>query len=190
MSPAHKIIILTAPSGAGKTTIAYRLLQQIPGLVFSVSATTRAPREDETAGKDYYFLSVADFRQKIADDAFVEYEMVYEGKYYGTLRTELERIWQLNKYPLRIIDVAGALALKEKFGADACAIFIRPPSLEALRVRLLLRGSEDRHTLLERTEKARVEMNYADRFDHTVENEDLDRAVAACADIIRDFLKA
>src|SRR5690348_3291310 len=124
----RKIIIITAPSGAGKTTIARRLLTLLPRLAFSISATTRPLRNGETDGVDYYFLSVQDFREKIAAQAFVEYETVYGGNYYGTLKAELDRIWKEGRYPLRVVDVTGALSLKEKFGPAALTIFIQPPS--------------------------------------------------------------
>lgn len=183
-----KLIILTAPSGAGKTTIAHELLKQMPELSFSVSATTRAPRRGEVEGTDYYFLNPDEFRQRIAARDFLEYEMVYEGKYYGTLYSELERIWRQNKFPLRVVDVAGALALKEKFGGKALSIFIQPPSLASLKSRLDSRGTEDPQALKERLEKAGLEIQFATRFDHTVVNDSLDHAVQLASQLIRQFL--
>ncbi|MFY7651387.1 MAG: guanylate kinase, partial [Chitinophagaceae bacterium] len=127
-----KIIIITAPSGAGKTTITRYLLEKYPDLAFSISATTRKPRGEEKDGVDYYFLPLEEFTQKIKDNAFIEWEMVYEGKYYGTLKTELERIWQLNKVPLLDIDVKGAIHVQQQFSTNVLSLFIQPPSVAEL----------------------------------------------------------
>lgn len=187
--PAQRMIILTAPSGAGKTTMAAALLRRLPVLAFSVSATTRAPRAGEQDGRDYYFLSVDAFRQKIAEGAFLEYEMVYEGKYYGTLYAELERIWRQGRCPLRVVDVTGALALKEKFGPEALSIFIQPPSLASLKERLTGRGTEDPGSLEERLGKAAREMEAAPLFDHAVVNDELPRALAEAEALITAYLQ-
>lgn len=185
---ADKLLILTAPSGAGKTTIAHRLMGMLPELCFSISATTRAPRKGEVAGRDYYFLSVTDFEERIARGDFVEYEMVYEGKYYGTLRQELARIWEQERFPLRVVDVVGALTLKEQFGVKAISVFISPPSFEVLERRLEARGTEDPESLRERVRKARDEMNFSSRFDRVVVNDDLTESVEQVARIFRDFI--
>lgn len=186
----HKIIILTAPSGAGKTTIAHALLKMIPQLGFTISATTRSSRPDEQNGKDYYFLSVNDFERKIDEGSFIEYEMVYPGKYYGTLYSELERIWNGNKIPLRVVDVVGAVELKKKFRSKALSIFIKPPSVEVLEERLENRGTENQQTLEERINRIHTEMEFAAKFDQMIINDDLVRAVQQTARIIEDFIKS
>lgn len=185
---SEKLLILTAPSGAGKTTIAHRLLEALPELSFSISATTRAPRKEEVAGRDYYFLNVADFEEKISQGAFVEYEMVYEGKYYGTLSAELDRIWKQGLFPLRVVDVVGAMTLKERFKEKALSVFISPPSLDVLEQRLKLRGTEDPQSLRERVRKATAEMAFSVRFDWVVVNDDLTDSVEQITRIFRDFI--
>jgi guanylate kinase len=184
-----KLIIFSAPSGSGKTTIVHRMLAEIPELAFSVSACTRAPREGEVHGRDYYFLSVDEFIRAIENDEFVEWEMVYEGKYYGTLRSEVERIWNMQKHVVFDVDVEGGVNLKDKFGDKALAIFVMPPSLEVLEQRLRARGSETEEMLAERVEKARSEMDYANQFDRVILNDDLERAVAECKEAILDFIR-
>lgn len=184
----NKLIILTAPSGAGKTTIAHELLRRMPELTFSVSVTTRPPRAGEIDGKDYYFVSVDEFKQKIAEGAFLEYEMVYEGKYYGTLYSELERIWQQHKYPLRVVDVVGAMDLKKLFDCNALSIFIKPPSHEILEKRLLLRNTDNAFALAERLKRAEVEMQYEKDFEHLVINNDLETAVEEVVELISKFI--
>lgn len=186
-SKVHQLIILTAPSGAGKTTIAHALLKGIPHLGFTISATTRSPREGEINGKDYYFLNIRDFEQKIADDSFIEYEMVYPGKYYGTLYSELERIWGEKKCPLRVVDVLGAVELKKKFTLNALSIFIKPPSMEILYERLKLRGTENENALQERIKRASMEMEYVSHFDKVVINDNLEKAVQETIEIVRAF---
>ena len=183
-----KLLILTAPSGAGKTTIAHRLLAELPELSFSISATTRAPRKGEVPGRDYYFLSVTEFERRISRGEFVEYEMVYEGKYYGTLEQELVRIWKEGRFPLRVVDVVGALTLQERFGEKAESVFISPPSLEVLESRLHTRGTEDEASLRERVRKAQDEMTFLTRFDRVVVNDDLDESVRQVATIFRKFM--
>ncbi len=184
-----KIIIITAPSGSGKTTLVKRLLQACPGLTFSVSACTRGPRDGELDGRDYYFLGADLFKQKIAEDAFVEWEMVYEGKYYGTLNTELERIWLTGHSPLVDIDVNGALAIQEKYPDNSLTIFIQAPSMEALRDRLVKRGTETAHTLEERVSKAYFELSFAPQFDRIIVNDTLEEAAAELVEVVIDFLK-
>lgn len=185
---AHKIIIITAPSGAGKTTIVKKLLSEMPEVAFSISAATRSPRAGEVDGKDYYFLSPEEFQHRIEANEFAEYEMVYAGKYYGTLKSELQRIWDNNQYPMVDIDVKGALSIKEKYHADALTIFIQPPSLDALRVRLSERGTENQDSLQERLGKARYELSFAGEFDHIVVNGDLEKAYSQVKALVENFL--
>lgn len=186
---AGKIIIITAPSGAGKTTIVKKLLGEMPQLAFSVSAATRLAREGEVHGRDYYFLTPEDFQQKIEEDAFAEHEMVYAGKYYGTLKSELERIWREGRVPMVDIDVKGALSIKEKYHGHVLTIFIQPPSIDALRERLSGRGSETQASLDERLGKARYELSFAHEFDWIVINEHLDVAFKEVKDIVEGFLR-
>ncbi len=185
--PAHPIIVLTAPSGAGKTSIARRVMSAVPELGFSVSATTRPPRAHERDGVDYFFVSEAAFRAHVAADELLEYEEVYPGRFYGTLRSEVERKTTLGPVLLDI-DVVGAVNVKAAFGRSALTLFIRPPSLEALAERLRLRGTETEETLRMRLERARKEMAFADRFDHVIVNDDLDEAVETAIRLVRQFL--
>jgi guanylate kinase len=185
----NKIIIITAPSGAGKTTIVKKLLAEMPQLAFSISATTRIARDTEVSGQDYYFLTQEDFHQKIEQHAFAEYEMVYAGKYYGTLKSELQRIWNNNKVPMVDIDVKGALSIKEKYQGTTLTIFIAPPTLDALRVRLSERGTETQASLEERLGKARYEMSFSHEFDEIVVNDELERAYAEVKALVLAFLK-
>jgi guanylate kinase len=157
-------------------------------LSFSISACTRKPRPGEKHGKDYYFLEEEDFRRKIDENAFLEWEMVYTGKYYGTLNAELERIWQTGKAPLVDIDVKGALNIKSQFGNRALSLFIKAPSTESLRRRLLSRGTESSESLQERLDKAAEELTYEPKFDFVVINDDLETAVAETLQIIDHFL--
>lgn len=185
----NKIIIITAPSGSGKTTIVKRLLAQSTLLGFSISATTRQPRPGERDGSDYYFLTAADFQQKITDDAFIEWEMVYTGKYYGTLKSEIDRLWGLGKAPLVDIDVQGALNIKQQYPEQVMTIFIKAPSMEELRKRLTARGTESKDNLQERLDKAADELTYADRFDCIIVNDDLEAAIKHTETVIDNFLQ-
>lgn len=185
----NKIIIITAPSGSGKTTIVKRLLSQSGLLGFSISATTRLPRPGEQEGKDYYFLTESDFQDKIAAEAFIEWEMVYTGKYYGTLKSELDRLWQQGKAPLVDIDVQGALNIKQQYPEEVITIFIKAPSMEELRKRLTARGTESLESLQERLDKAADELTYADRFDCIIINDDLEAAIKATETVIDNFLQ-
>jgi len=183
-----RIIVFTAPSGAGKTTIARRVLRARPDVRFSVSATTRDPRPGETDGVDYHFVSTDAFRQFIAQDALVEYEQVYEGLYYGTLRAEVDEATP--EAPVLLdIDVKGAYNVKQYFGDDALVIFVAPPSMDVLAERLTGRGTEDEAALRERLERAEMEIAQADRFDATVVNNKLDRAVDETLAHIEQFLE-
>jgi len=184
----EKIIIITAPSGSGKTTLVKRLLNTCPTLGFSVSACTRTPRPGEQHGKDYYFYSETEFEQLIKEDAFVEWEMVYTGKYYGTLRSELQRIWSDGKSPLVDIDVKGALAIQDVYPDTTLTIFIQAPSLEVLRDRLKLRGTETPTSLEERVSKATFELSFAPQFDRIIVNDNIDHATAELVQVIEEFL--
>src|SRR6201998_2791684 len=157
MAVDHKIIVITAPSGAGKTSITRYLMREFPQLSFSISAATRAQRSNEKNGVDYYFMSEDDFKQKIQDNEFVEWEMVYEGKYYGTLKSEMERIWDLNKVPVLDIDVQGAIHVQQQYPHSSLTIFIEPPSVAELKKRLESRGSESAESLAARVNKASYE---------------------------------
>lgn len=185
-----KCVIISAPSGAGKTTIVHHLLTQGLGLAFSVSATSRAKRAHEQDGRDYFFLAAEEFKARIAADAFVEWEEVYAGQYYGTLRSEIDRIWSEGHYPIFDVDVEGGLNLKRAFGADALALFVAPPSLAVLEQRLQARGTESAESLQRRVDKAMHELTYASRFDAVVVNDDLPRACDEALQLVRTFLGA
>ncbi|NQD71093.1 guanylate kinase [Sphingobacterium shayense] len=184
-----KLIIFSAPSGAGKTTIVKKLLaNHSDKIAFSISASTRNPREGEIDGKDYYFISSEDFLHKIAKQEFIEFEEVYAGTYYGTLRNEVERIWAEGKSVIFDIDVIGGLRLKSKFPEQALAIFVNPPSLEVLKERLRGRGTDSEEKLQERFTKAEQELSYANKFDVVLNNYDLDTACAEAESLVLNFL--
>jgi len=183
-----KLIIFSAPSGAGKTTIVHHLLKTFPDLSFSISATTREQRGDEVHGKDYYFISQESFLHKIAQKEFVEFEEVYTGTFYGTLRSEIERIWSQGKHVIFDIDVEGGLHLKRKYGQQALAIFVQPPSLEVLIERLTGRGTDLPEKLAERIRKADKELQYADKFDVILKNFELETACKEAEKLVSDFL--
>lgn len=183
-----RAIIFSAPSGSGKTTIVRHLLKAIPVLEFSISACSREPRENELHGRDYYFLTREEFRTGIERDEFLEWEEVYEGHYYGTLKTELERIWHAGKHAVFDVDVVGGSNLKGIFGEDALAVFIRPPSLEILEQRLRDRSTDPEEKIRDRIAKASSEMEYADRFDVIIVNDRLEDTLAEAERIVRDFL--
>lgn len=186
---AHgKLIIITAPSGSGKTSITRYLINKYPKLAFSISATTRAPRGAEKDGVEYYFLSVDEFKEKIDHKAFIEWEMVYEGKYYGTLRSELERMWLAGQVPMLDIDVQGAVHVQQRFGDDCLSIFIQPPSIEELRRRLEGRGTETAESLETRVSKAAYEMSFSHQFNRTILNDDLQKACEETESVIKAFL--
>lgn len=184
-----KLIIFSAPSGAGKTTIVHHLLKKFPELSFSISATTRELRGTETNYKDYYFISKEEFLHKVAHQEFVEFEEVYSGTFYGTLRSEIERIWDNDKHVIFDIDVEGGLRLKKKYENDALAIFVQPPSLDVLKERLSGRGTDSPEKLQERFIKAEKELKYADKFDVILKNFDLDIACKEAEQLVSDFLK-
>jgi guanylate kinase len=184
-----KIIIITAPSGAGKTTIVKHLLQQYANqLAFSVSAATRPPRATEKDGEDYYFISAADFQKKIHEQAFVEWEMVYEGKYYGTLKSELERIWHSRKIPVLDIDVKGAMHVQQRYPDTSLSLFIMPPSPEELKRRLESRGTETAASLETRLNKAAHEMTFSQHFNTIIVNRVLETACAEAAELVAPFI--
>ena len=184
----NKLIIITAPSGAGKTSITKYLLNKYPQLAFSVSATTRTQRKHEENGVDYYFISADDFKQKIQHNEFVEWEMVYQGKYYGTLKTELHRIWNNNQIPVLDIDVKGAIHVQQKLVFNCLSVFIEPPSIEILKKRLESRGTETAETLQDRINKASYEISFKDNFDNVIVNDDLDKACRETQVIVQNFL--
>jgi guanylate kinase len=183
-----KVIVVSAPSGAGKTTIVRRLLAAHPEFQFSVSATTRPLRGTEVHGKDYYFLSVEQFRDLIDAGAFLEWEQVYPGRYYGSLKEDVDRIHSQGNTVLFDVDVKGALNIKKAYGDRAITLFVAPPSLEVLRERLTSRGTESEADIAKRMAKAEAEMAYAPQFDRIVVNDDLDRAVEEAESILRSFM--
>jgi len=184
-----KLIIFSAPSGAGKTTIVKRLLADHGDkMSFSISASTREPRTGEVDGKDYYFISKEDFLHKVAKQEFIEFEEVYSGTFYGTLRKEVERIWAMGKSVIFDIDVVGGLRLKSKFPDEALAIFVNPPSLEVLKERLRGRGTDSEEKLQERFAKAELELSYADKFDVVLNNFDLETACKEAEELVLDFI--
>jgi guanylate kinase len=185
-----KAIIFSAPSGSGKTTIVKHLLKNNPHLGFSISACTRDKRgRDEQNGKDYYFLTPEEFKSKIDDNAFVEWEEVYEGNFYGTLKEEIERIWNEGKAVIFDVDVKGGLHLKEYFGANALAIFVKVPSLDELSSRLRDRGTESEESLSRRLYKAKFEMSFEDKFDVSLVNDDMEKSFLEAETLVNNFLK-
>jgi guanylate kinase len=183
-----KLVIISAPSGAGKTTIVKHLLESGLNLSFSVSATTRPLRGYEIEGVDYFFLTVADFRKRIDNNEFVEWEEVYKDLFYGTLKSELERIWANSKHVLFDVDVKGGISLKDKFGTDAIAIFIMPPSVEELENRLVKRATDTAEKIRMRVEKAKEELKLANQFDAVIINHQLDKAKEETLKIVKSFL--
>jgi guanylate kinase len=185
----NKLIIITAPSGAGKTSVTRFLLEKFPQLAFSISATTRQARGKEKDGVDYYFLSGEAFQAKIQQQDFVEWEMVYEGKYYGTLKSELLRIWNNNQVPMLDIDVKGAIHVQQQFPATSMSVFIDPPSVDELRRRLDSRGTETPESLQARVNKASYEISFKNHFNHIIVNDNLERACRDAAKLVQDFLQ-
>jgi guanylate kinase len=185
---SQKILIITAPSGAGKTSITKFLMQQFPVLAFSISAATRQARGKEKHGEDYYFISGEDFKLKIQQNEFIEWEMVYEGKYYGTLKSELQRIWEMGKVPVLDIDVKGAIHVQQQFDNNTLSLFIEPPSVDELKRRLQSRGTETEESLTARVNKASYELSFKHHFNKVVVNADLDTACKAAQEIVADFL--
>ena len=187
-TPKGKLIIFSAPSGSGKSTLVQYLLTQVPGFDFSISATSRAPRGAEKDGVDYYFLSLEEFQQRVAEEAFLEWEEVYPGQCYGTLKSEVEKSWSVGDAVAFDIDVVGGKNLKAQFGDQALALFIQAPSVEELERRLVARGTDSPEKIKLRIEKASWEMNQSKYFDHIIINDDLDRAKAEAKKLLVDFL--
>lgn len=183
-----KLIIFSAPSGAGKTTIVQYLLSIFPEISFSISCTTRPKRENEVDGKDYYFLTEEQFQEKIKNNEFIEYEEVYKGRYYGTLHSEIERLWNQGKHVIFDIDVRGGLNLKKQFKNRALAIFIAPPSLKDLEERLKNRNTENLESLLTRIQKADEELSFAKDFDAVIINDNLEKAQNKAKTLVKNFL--
>jgi guanylate kinase len=186
----NKIIIITAPSGSGKTSITRHLMQHFTQLAFSVSAATRQPRGIEKDGVDYHFISTQAFQQKIQHNEFIEWEMVYEGKYYGTLKSELEKIWQQNKIPVLDIDVKGAIHVQQQFPQTSLSLFIEPPSVAELKNRLQSRGTETAESLAARVNKAAYELSFKEHFNKVVVNDELQKACAEATAIVDAFIKS
>ena len=185
---ANKVLIFSAPSGSGKSTVVNHLLGLHPEIEFSVSATSRAPRGQEKDGVEYYFLETDEFRRRIAADEFVEYEEVYPGRFYGTLKSEVERIWAKGHVIIFDVDVKGGVNLKKYFGDNALPVFIQAPSVEELRRRLVLRGTDSEEDIEKRVAKAAEEMTYADKFDYVLVNDDLQTALKEAETVVDKFL--
>lgn len=183
-----KLIIFSAPSGAGKSTIVNHLLKCYPTMEFSISACSRDPRGEEVHGKEYYFLGVDGFKTKIDEGAFVEWEEVYENNFYGTLKSELDRIWSKGGIAVFDIDVVGGVNLKQQFGDQALSVFVKPPSVEELEKRLRNRQTETEEKLQMRLAKAEKELTYAPKFDVVLENDILENALKTAEEIIEEFL--
>ena len=184
----QKMIVITAPSGAGKTSITRHLMKVFPQLSFSISAATRQPRSNEKNGTDYYFMTVEEFQQKILNEEFVEWEMVYEGKYYGTLKSELRRMWSSEHIPVLDIDVQGAIHVQKEYPVNSLFIFIKPPSIDELKKRLEGRGSESAESLNARVSKAAYELSFVNQFNNVVENKDFEVACKEAESIVERFI--
>ena len=184
----QKIIVLCGPSGSGKTTLARHVMTEMPNLAFSISATTRDKREGEKDGVDYHFISVDDFHKRIAADEFIEYEEVYPGVFYGTLRSELERLWSENKIPVLDIDVEGALNIKKKYGDKVLAIFVHPIDIDNIKHRLKQRATETEESYEKRVRRAAEELDYAPRLDKIVYNDELETAKIQAEKYITEYL--
>jgi len=184
----NKLIIFSAPSGSGKTTVVKHLLSVMDKLAFSVSVTTRQKRPNENHGKDYYFYTENEFLKAIKNDKFLEYEEVYKGLFYGTLKSEVERLWASGKTVIFDVDVIGGLNIKKFYGDKALAVFLRPPSVDVLMNRLRKRETEVEHQLLERIEKAKSELNFEQQFDKVIVNDVLNHTFEVAEDLVRDFI--
>ncbi len=184
----RKALIFCAPSGSGKSTVVRHILSLHPELEFSISAASRAPRGAEKDGVDYWFISADEFRRRIASDEFVEYEEVYAGSFYGTLKSEVERIWDKGNSVIFDVDVKGGLNLKKYFGDKALSVFVQAPSVEELRRRLIGRATDSPEAIEKRLAKATEEMSYADKFDYILINDDLQKAFSDAEKVVNDFL--
>ncbi|MEQ3655576.1 MAG: guanylate kinase [Dokdonia sp.] len=190
LSHHGKLIVFSAPSGSGKTTIVRHLLAQEQfNLEFSISATSRAPRGEEVHGKDYYFMSLDTFKQHIKDEDFLEWEEVYRDNFYGTLKEEVQRIWAMGKHVIFDIDVVGGLRIKKKFPERTLAVFVKPPSVDELKIRLKKRKTESKEKINMRIAKASVELATAPQFDHIILNDDLSKALAEADSLVSDFIR-
>jgi guanylate kinase len=185
----NKVMVFSAPSGAGKTTIVTHLLKAFNKLEFSVSATSRAPRGQEVDGKDYYFLSVKEFKKRIKNNEFVEYEEVYPGSFYGTLKSEVERIWAKGNVIMFDVDVKGGVSIKRIFGEKAFTVFIMPPSLEVMEKRLRARGTDSEEAIKTRVAKAAEEMTYAAKFDAVLVNDVLEESFEKAERLVKLFTR-
>lgn len=187
--PTDKIVIIAAPSGAGKTSVVRHLLKAMPGqLAFSISCATRAARNNEKHGVDYYFITADEFKDRINQNEFVEWEMVYAGKYYGTLKSELRRIWDQHKTPLLDVDVKGGINVQSQYPRQSLSLFIEPPSIAELEKRLKARGTETAESLKSRISKASYEMSFKKNFDHIIINDRLERACQEAEELVKEFL--
>lgn len=186
---SNKVVIFSAPSGSGKSTIVNHILKRHPEMEFSVSATSRAPRGQEKNGVEYHFFTADEFRKMIAEDKFVEFEEVYAGSYYGTLKSEVQRIWDKGHVIIFDVDVKGGVNLKKYFGEKALSVFIQAPSVEELRKRLIARGTDSAEAIEKRVAKAAEEMAYADKFDSIIVNDDLQTAYNEADTLVDSFLK-
>ena len=189
-SDSGKLVVFSAPSGSGKTTLVHHLLQQGLPIGFSISATSRPPRGKEKDGVDYFFMSENSFREKIAENSFLEYEEVYEGTFYGTLRSEVDRLWKTGKTVLFDIDVVGGLNVKRQYPDQCLALFIQPPSLSELEKRLRGRGTDNEKKIKERLTKATKELDLANQFDKVIVNDDLETAKEEVGKAVHDFLES
>ena len=184
----RKLIVISAPSGAGKTSIVHYLLKELPILSFSISATSRVKRNNEVDGKDYHFLEVEQFKRKIKEAAFLEWEEVYENQYYGTLKSELNRIWEAEKTVIFDVDVEGGLNIKNQYPQNCLSIFIMPPSIKSLEDRLLHRGTESKESLQKRLAKATEEMNKSHEFDQLIINDNFTAACIEAKELVNNFI--
>ena len=192
MSPTSdfigKAIIISAPSGAGKTTLVKRLLESGLPIKFSISACSREPRKDEINGKDYYFLTLAEFKTQIQNNSFIEWEEVYENNFYGTLKSEIDGIWNMGKHVIFDVDVLGGISLKKYFGKNAISIFIKPPSLKTLSERLVKRNTDNKESISSRIAKSKKEMEYIDKFDCIIKNDELNNATKNIIGVVEKFI--
>ena len=189
MTASNRLIVFSAPSGAGKTTLVKYILSKFNEIEFSISATSRKPRGNEKNGVDYYFLSDLEFKKRINNKEFVEYEEVYGGIFYGTLKSELKRIWENNKIVIFDIDVVGGVNIKEMFHKETLSIFVMPPSLEILEKRLIDRGDISKDQIETRIKKAEDELDYASKFDNIIINSDLDKSQKIAFSLIKEFIE-
>ena len=183
-----KAIIISAPSGAGKTTLVKRLLESGLPVKFSISACSRKPRKDEINGKDYYFLTIAEFKTQIQNNSFIEWEEVYENNFYGTLKSEIDGIWNMGKHVIFDVDVLGGISLKKYFGKNAISIFIKPPSLKTLSERLVKRNTDNKESISSRIAKSKKEMEYIDKFDCIIKNDELNNATKNIIEVVEKFI--